>query len=63
MYPKILSLIYVLYVLHIPCAARVIIKDTGTNYGPAQLDDDNLCKEVAPGMDGVNHQTSPATII
>ncbi|KAG1771652.1 hypothetical protein EV702DRAFT_1201831 [Suillus placidus] len=50
MYPNILSLIYVLYVLHISCAARVIVKDTGANYVLAQLNIDNLCKEVAPEM-------------
>ncbi|KAG1871279.1 hypothetical protein DFJ58DRAFT_837243 [Suillus subalutaceus] len=49
MCPNILSFIYVLYVLHISCAARVIVKDTGTNYVPAQLNVDNLYKEVAPG--------------
>lgn len=54
MYPSILSLIYVLYVLHISCAARVIVKNTGTNYVPAQLNIDNLCKEVATGMAGVD---------
>jgi hypothetical protein len=63
MYPSILSLIYVLYVLHISCVARVIVKNTGTNYVPAQLNIDNLCKEVATGMAGVDLQISPAAII
>ncbi|KAG1790839.1 uncharacterized protein HD556DRAFT_1445858 [Suillus plorans] len=49
MYPNIPSLIYVLLVLHISCAA-IIVKDPGTNYVPAQLSVDNLCKDVAPGM-------------
>ncbi|KAG2090610.1 uncharacterized protein F5147DRAFT_780261 [Suillus discolor] len=50
MYPNIPSLIYGLLVLHISCAALIIVKDTGTNYVPAQLSVDNLCKDVAPGM-------------
>lgn len=35
MYPSILSLIYVLYVLHISCAARVIVKNTEVATGMA----------------------------
>ncbi|KAG1890033.1 hypothetical protein F4604DRAFT_1673532 [Suillus subluteus] len=49
MCPNILSLIYVLYVLHISCAARVIVKDTGTNYVPAQLNVDNPYKKLPQG--------------
>lgn len=50
MYPDILSFIYVLYILHISCAAHTIVKDMGANYVPAQLNVDNLCKEVASGI-------------
>lgn len=63
MYPNIPSLIYVLLVLHISCAAVIIVKDPGTNYVSAQLSVDNLCKDVAPGMAGVDLQMSPAAII
>ncbi|KAG1893847.1 uncharacterized protein F5891DRAFT_985480 [Suillus fuscotomentosus] len=51
MYPSILSLICTVWILLIPCAARVIVKDTGQYSFMAQMNTDNLYNELAPDIE------------
>lgn len=62
MYPSILSLICTVWILLIPCAARVIVKDTGQYSFMAQMNTDNLYNELAPDIEGDDLRISLAAI-
>ncbi|KAG1796259.1 uncharacterized protein HD556DRAFT_1307013 [Suillus plorans] len=52
MYSNILSLICTIWILLIPCAARVIVRDTGQYCFMAQMNTGNLYNELAPDIEG-----------
>ncbi|KAG2051461.1 hypothetical protein BDR06DRAFT_1022677 [Suillus hirtellus] len=62
MYPNILSLICILWILLVPCAARVIVRDTGQYCLMAQMNTDNLYNELTPDIEGDDLRISLAAI-
>lgn len=62
MYSNILSLICIVWILLIPCAARVIVRDTGQCCVLAQMNINNPYNELAPDIEGEDLRISFAAV-